>query len=258
MVDLKLEIGSCYNQLDDTKQLVKILTPLLDRHFGRLPIVFERLGDCLPAEKVLLLYKNVSSLLKSGNHSYEVIQMVKDRIGAVVVKALHDVGGDVQVAKEVMKENNVQFNSSCNAYIAMMEGNYEEALKIFTCQQEELSEAFGIHACGGAMLHRFLCLVKLGETTKAKKLLKRLKRHSGIDAENLKHLEESIKRMGPGKKTKAKVKIGTRVRCSYPMCKKVEKKVGEFAICARCEVAKYCSTKCQKKHWKMGHKNHCT
>jgi len=43
--------------------------------------------------------------------------------------------------------------------------------------------------------------------------------------------------------------------CYY--CQKVEKEQNEYKRCADCDIACYCSTKCQKKHWKKQHKKDC-
>ena len=31
----------------------------------------------------------------------------------------------------------------------------------------------------------------------------------------------------------------------------------KFRACSRCNVTRYCSKECQKKHWKEGHKKEC-
>ena len=31
----------------------------------------------------------------------------------------------------------------------------------------------------------------------------------------------------------------------------------KFRTCSRCDVTRYCSKDCQKKHWKEGHKKEC-
>ena len=51
--------------------------------------------------------------------------------------------------------------------------------------------------------------------------------------------------------------IRTKTQCSSHECKKVEPQVGAFKHCGRCRLKYYCSIKCQKKHWKNGHKEEC-
>ena len=40
-------------------------------------------------------------------------------------------------------------------------------------------------------------------------------------------------------------------------CASCGKNVVGMSTCAGCKVAKYCSSSCQKKDWKAGHKNQC-
>jgi tetratricopeptide (TPR) repeat protein len=48
-------------------------------------------------------------------------------------------------------------------------------------------------------------------------------------------------------------------RCSLPSCENVEPSTGpKFKKCSRCKVTFYCTTECQRKHWKKGnHKQAC-
>ena len=52
-------------------------------------------------------------------------------------------------------------------------------------------------------------------------------------------------------------KVRTRTQCSAYECKKIEPQVGAFKHCGRCRLKYYCSIKCQKNHWKNGHKEEC-
>ena len=45
-------------------------------------------------------------------------------------------------------------------------------------------------------------------------------------------------------------------KCSAKKCQKTEQRVKEFLKCGRCKVARYCSVRCQKNHWKH-HKKSC-
>ncbi|PVF94863.1 hypothetical protein CPB86DRAFT_788652 [Serendipita vermifera] len=50
-------------------------------------------------------------------------------------------------------------------------------------------------------------------------------------------------------------------KCDSPNCDKVEKFIGEWKRCTACYEAYYCSSECQKEHWKLpgdqGHKQKC-
>ena len=45
--------------------------------------------------------------------------------------------------------------------------------------------------------------------------------------------------------------------CSSPGCRKLQKTTEKFRYCGACKLARYCSEKCQKEHWKAGHKSTC-
>lgn len=46
-------------------------------------------------------------------------------------------------------------------------------------------------------------------------------------------------------------------RCSNVLCTETETSGNKFLVCGRCKASKYCSRKCQKIHWKSGHKKVC-
>lgn len=50
--------------------------------------------------------------------------------------------------------------------------------------------------------------------------------------------------------------ITTKITCS--MCQKEEPDDSKFLKCGRCKVASYCSKECQKRDWKIGHKDICS
>ena len=46
-------------------------------------------------------------------------------------------------------------------------------------------------------------------------------------------------------------------KCSHTTCAKVETRRGEFKVCSRCRVERYCSGECQAAAWKGRHKEAC-
>jgi len=46
--------------------------------------------------------------------------------------------------------------------------------------------------------------------------------------------------------------------CGNPFCEKVESQPREFLVCSRCKRETYCGARCQRMHWKAGHKRNCS
>lgn len=76
--------------------------------------------------------------------------------------------------------------------------------------------------------------------------------------------QDRNRRMAGMAMNKMNVKEAKRVasmKCSRPMCGKLQGSVGEgkskFKVCSRCQTALYCSGECQVAHWKEGHKAEC-
>lgn len=60
-------------------------------------------------------------------------------------------------------------------------------------------------------------------------------------------------------KDKLNMELANRNRyyCSCPTCRKPCSDTDKFLYCGACKLARYCSDKCQKEHWKNGHKSTC-
>ena len=96
----------------------------------------------------------------------------------------------------------------------------------------------------------------------AKKVLQKLKRFRKLPYVNEKIIffENKIENMPNTNSTtqaEENQRVKTRTQCSSYECKKVESQVGAFKHCGGCRLKYYCSKKCQKKHWKNGHKEEC-
>uniref|UniRef100_A0A3B5KSL2 MYND-type domain-containing protein n=1 Tax=Xiphophorus couchianus TaxID=32473 RepID=A0A3B5KSL2_9TELE len=48
----------------------------------------------------------------------------------------------------------------------------------------------------------------------------------------------------------------TYYECHYPPCSLIERRLREFNICGRCQVARYCGSQCQQRDW-PAHKKQC-
>ena len=98
---------------------------------------------------------------------------------------------------------------------------------------------------------RFECYVQLGDKINAKYTLKKLRKYSNKNMEKYEQKLRQLKNRGALKKVKYLQK------CASPFCLNVEEEPKEFQCCSGCRNAAYCSRKCQKLHWKNGHKEAC-
>jgi len=160
-------------------------------------------------------------------------------------------------------ESSVGDYSMTMGRICILEKNYEEALRNVQIYQEIVTSGTGnVDMISNCYSMKVQCYIRLGNKPMAKKVLHKLKRFRkipGVD-KNIIGLENKLKKMSNTNST-AQVEENTRVRtrtqCSSCECKKFEFQIGAFKHCGRCRLKYYCSIKCQKKHWKNGHKQEC-
>jgi len=101
------------------------------------------------------------------------------------------------------------------------------------------------------------CYIALGNKLLSNKCLKKLNKFNktGKLSEFIGELEEKISLM-EDKIAEQKLKRVPQ-KCSFFKCDNMETHLGEFQCCERCRLAIYCSKKCQKRHWRNGHKKAC-
>jgi TPR repeat protein len=84
--------------------------------------------------------------------------------------------------------------------------------------------------------------------------IKEAPKHSSLDKKEmrrrLRHLdkEKNLEELLPTDETN---------KCSCPDCDNEESGSTSFGVCPACRYVKYCSKKCQNRHWSLGHKNDC-
>merc|ERR1712167_460524 len=104
------------------------------------------------------------------------------------------------------------------------------------------------------LYYRAECFASLGMKKQARKCITLYKRYTPkAHHRNVRGLEEEIARL-PVFPSPRQDPVPVRMKCSNPLCLKVETRPKEFNMCVACKAAKYCSRKCQKVHWKNGHK----
>jgi len=269
-VDVCLKIATCYSVIGDTEQVDNTLLPLLNRHHGRLLQIFAKIFD----NKIQLQYqKKLKFMLKHGLYfhtSYIVHAYVKSILDVFSMNSKYktDAREMVSFLKEephglmpnhpLVQENRHRIKLSIDVLLAKIEGRYEDAIAFLTDQLQSMTLKFGRSDdnCFGILRELLFCYVKFGDKKRATQTLKRMRRinKKHPDLPFWESILSSMKDSGQRSKTKVKA---TRCRCSNPYCNNVERKACEFSLCERCERVKYCSRKCQIKHWKSGHRENC-
>jgi len=269
-VDLTLRIAYCYQIIGEPEQAQKILFSLLSRHQGRLLEILALIND---AKIHLQHQQKVKFLIKHGLYVY-IQHCVHDFVKTILEifsmnpKFANDAREMIILLKEEpegpmandpsTQQNLYEIKLAIDAFLASIEERYEDAIEKLTIYIQLTTVQFGRSsiACFPILQDLFECYRKFGDKKRAKQILKRMKRINKNHS-NICHLEKKLARMKEsGKRSKTKVKA-TRCRCSNPYCHKVEQKACEFSLCERCESVKYCSRRCQVKHWKSGHRENC-
>jgi len=174
-------------------------------------------------------------------------------------------GGGSKIRKEIIyiKQHVGENDEICMldfARLAYANGNYQDALEKATKFQKYMTKTYGSNYSSVAKMYvvKLECFVRLKNKESARKCLKRLKKHVKLQdyKSSYKHWEKIVKSM-PSKTILTNVPVRTVEKCAYYGCQKMERYVREFHVCSKCQAARYCSTKCQRKHWKSGHKQNC-
>lgn len=261
-VGIKLELAKIYNHLNQTPKARKVLSKVKKRHFGRLPeiIAVLTLNNATRRDILLKSYKELKPILESRHYSYHFKKTSTAFYASVAQAACHTYR-DLDILRSLPKLLYPSEDPCHKARSHMLYGHlnfaekrFEDALDQFTQAREIDAALFGEMGMQNAVFYQALCLVHIGDKTKAKKLLKKLKRMQ-YGKYNLKPLEKMIQKMKGGVKASASVNV--RAKCSNPYCMKVEKKKLEFLKCGKCRAMTYCSSNCLREHWKNGHDNEC-
>jgi len=189
------------------------------------------------------------------------------------VREKHYIIQEITFIREIiLNSGKLKSPAQYHYYIARscyLEQNYRGALHNIGLYQEDTTASLG-NVCtpvSNCYLLKSECYIGLGNKSMAKQALKKLKRFKNkcnID-EDIKRLRKKINKMPNDEKNlifssqhqKENQNVRTKMKCSSSNCEKVEPYVGAFKHCGQCRITYYCSQKCQKNHWKNGHKNDC-
>ena len=128
------------------------------------------------------------------------------------------------------------------AKILLYEGNFEESLEYSIKSREILSQQVDMaDKCVNELSylrHNLTCYICLGDKKRVKNTLKKIKRiDRNMDFESWAPLVEAMRHTSNVKRKTDRV----RAMCSYPFCEMIESKSGEFRVCGKCRIQKYCN-----------------
>jgi hypothetical protein len=141
------------------------------------------------------------------------------------------------------------------AGILFLQKQYDQALERIKQHQNHVSKIFG-RDCGimrTVFKWKLKCYIKLQKKTNADACLKQFKKYCVLDSSEYQNLKRSVEKL-KGKVVK-KVKVKSEQKCA--VCDEIESYCGEFKTCSACRIPVYCSKKCQRQHWKNGHRKQC-
>lgn len=242
-------------------------------HYGFLPGIAISLSDwnsCrLNPKKSFQLYHRAMRVFKSQNYDSQChIGDFFMSAANFLVNYFHVSVGKTkkQVLKEIKKFHKIaapiMTSESCACHqiaeILAILGKFEEAIFCETKYMIKSQEKLGFE---NPMTFRsykalFDYYKILGRKKDAKKCLDQLKKFdSQLHARRMEVYQKMPNEILQGKNKLSFKRVFK--KCSFFSCGEVEKKIGEFEKCESCLCAYYCSKKCQKKHWKNGHKKQC-
>jgi len=201
-------------------------------------------------------YRSFVNLMQPGFNSDFVPIKPKHEVMALIESAI----SKAEQAYQADVEDEAFFIYWDKALLAYHRGSYDASIGILEEYNEGIQRTYGSEHFGVyyALLLMFHCYKEKNDFKNAKYCLKKFKKHAKPAVEVVRALEfqlQSVK--GSAKNNIKEKKIRTKGRCGNPFCLNVEKRQGQFEFCSACRICKYCSRKCQRIHWKNGHKESC-
>jgi len=267
-VSLLIDVSVHHTNFKNFEYARNLLLPFLDKHCGLLLDII----DVLDINTTVQYLPKITFLMKHGLYActenvvhifvsefldkiyHQPNRLIEARTMISFLK--YEMNGlltDDHIQKQRMKlKLNIQ------SRLAMMEGRFEDAIADLSQFFQMVTLRHGREAIEAfeTLWEICSCYIKFGDKTRAVQTLNRMKRikknHPCIAK-----CEKLIRQMREsGKRSRIRV-ARTLCKCSNPYCSKVEQKKGEFSLCDRCEIVKYCSRQCQVQHWKAGHRKQC-
>lgn len=269
--------------------VMELINTCLPHHFGNLPRIFDQIWRYGPLQvdsnftlqELKNLYFESKNMMIHGTCAYKVetrfVQggmeflsywkhhsdfkpRIDTRILEKEIKFLKFVGEKELSAGDVTMHFPL-------GELYLMEKNWKKSLEHSIAYQENCSSfrGQGINELLTCYITQAQCYVELGNKKMMKKIEQQVKKLEKVSDEvfikkTCSKILEMLKIERKKKNRKNQIKsrdMKTKSKCSSYRCKNIESYTREFQTCSRCRIAVYCSQKCQKRHWKDGHKLEC-
>ena len=265
----KLLLAAIFSWTEKSERIADLCMSCVGAHCGYLPELFGLVYKHLDNVEVLKdLYFRSKHMLTNKTCNNRGVCFFQASANLLAFCRDHDPSVNIMEECAFLREALDFSESSRNCYnsraqICMLEENYEDALRNIQIAQEKLTSDKGnVNSVSNCYRLKVNCYIKLGNKSMAQKALEKFKRFRNVADVNkeIDCLQSEIKIMLNANSTaqsEENQEVRTQTRCSFYECQKIEPQVGAFKHCGRCRLKYYCSIKCQKKHWKNGHKEEC-
>lgn len=251
----------------------------MENHYGYLPKVF----NCIFGNS------NLTSALE--NEEYELFELlikiyfqckilITDKVCAYDAKdvffnsaiqffrlwksfqPLKNFNEEINFIRENSRIHDDLETDSRPAHLYFLEENYEASISHIEKYQTYLTTTFA-NNCSVQLSNCYKlkveCYIELKNKILAKKAFKKFKRfkHDCNIGRVIVKLKNEIDDMPEITTDEPNKFVKTLMQCSSYVCENIESRIGEFKQCSKCRLKYYCSKKCQKQHWKYGHKAEC-
>jgi len=254
---------------DCRNEINEILDECIENHYGYLPTLFAFVpGYNLSFKDKVKIYRKCKTLIENRLHvigsdtifldiSFKLFASIWENVTSLnpmkeIVQELFDIRSKIELRDNVNDELIYYF-----AVVDFLDRKYTEALKkCMRAQKYHASICKGEEAVYTVVRLQFYCYFYLKNKRMTKRCLKEIKKYNlANDIWVLQVMLDSLNSTGIKDETFERRSVA---KCSYFKCKNVESRPLEFQLCKGCQLAAYCSRKCQKRHWKNGHSQQCT
>jgi len=280
-VALTICLAKALDRLGDSNRAIELLENCIDQHYGQFPRVAATLfkhynifGLFGNPQKIIGLFEQGNGLIEEGlydercNASFfykafaDSICMIYFIEDGTLCKLEQEILNTVEMAIEkcelLCNSREKEGLNDIKALLEFYNKNFDACIEYIDAHCKFALQRYGreVYHFVDFLRLRFECYLAKADYTNGRYYLDKWKKFANPDERTAQLLEKRLGKIDRSQKRK-KEKLRGKTRCANPFCFKVEKTEGDFQCCGNCRIPVYCSRKCQKVHWKRGHKKVC-